>query len=60
MKTDEILEELNLIYTIGSACKWWDDQMTEALSEAADAVRTEPLLLANVNIQKSLLQRGKP
>ena len=55
MKTDEIIEELNLIYTIGSACKWWDDKMTEALSEAVEVIKTSELIRANVNILKKLV-----
>lgn len=56
MSNDEILKELNVIYVTGSACGWWDDKMTEALSEAVEVIKTSELIRANVNILNRLIR----
>ena len=56
MGTEAIVQEINLLYTIGSAYSWWDDSFTEALGEAVTALKDRDLIRANVNILKSIVE----
>ena len=54
MKDEEVINRLTLIYTICRDFSWWEEEFTEAINAALEAIGNRELVRANAHIIISL------